>query len=308
MLCAGTLPRTGFRQRVEAAKEAGFKAISLFPQQYLRARKKEKLSPGDMRTILSDNGIELREVDPLLDWFGPGVSPEETLIFEIAAELGASSINTPTAFAPAIGLEGVTNALANLGKRAARHGLQIDLEYLPWTIVPDLKSALQVVGDTGMENIGVTLDFWHFFRSGDSVDTLLNLSPPEAALITNLQINDAPSNPQPLSLRNKLALMLVMLNNLRDGIRISGTKQFFATVSGAKATRKDATALMNEATSNRLLPGDGDMPLKDWLAALDGAGCKPRAGLEIFSLDLARLPAEEVAAKSMAAYGRITSG
>jgi len=247
-----------------------------------------------MRTILSDNGIELREVDPLLDWFGPGVSPEETLIFEIAAELGASSINTPTAFAPAIGLEGVTNALANLGKRAARQ--------------PDLKSALQVVGDTGMENIGVTLDFWHFFRSGDSVDTLLNLSPPEAALITNLQINDAPSNPQPLGLRNKLALMLVMLNNLRDGIRISGTKQFFATVSGAKATRKDATALMNEATSNRLLPGDGDMPLKDWLAALDGAGCKPRAGLEIFSLDLARLPAEEVAAKSMAAYGRITSG
>jgi sugar phosphate isomerase/epimerase len=69
-----------------------------------------------------------------------------------------------------------------------------------------------------------------------------------------------------------------------------------------KSARPDATALMSEASSGRLLPGDGDMDLSQWLQALDGVGCKPTVGLEIFSLELARRPAAEVAARAMAAY------
>jgi hypothetical protein len=44
------------------------------------------------------------------------------------------------------------------------------------------------------------------------------------------------------------------------------------------------------------------MALVDWLAALDSVGCKPTVGVEIFSLELARRPAAEVAARSLAAY------
>jgi sugar phosphate isomerase/epimerase len=56
-----------------------------------------------------------------------------------------------------------------------------------------------------------------------------------------------------------------------------------------------------------LLPGDGDMALADWLAALDSVGCKPTVGVEIFSLELARRPAAEVAARSMAAYRSVAA-
>ena len=302
LLSAGTLPRAGFIARVDAAQKAGFDAISLFPQQYLRARKKEKLTPADMREILSERNVTLDEVDPLLDWFGPGASRAENLLFEIADELGARSVNTPTAFAPAIGLPELTAALARLCERAHSHGLRIDLEFLPWTIVPDLRTALQVLDDAGQENLGITLDVWHFFRGGDTIATLQGLNPQQVARITNLQVNDAPATRRTLGLRDKLSLIGVTLDQVIDGINVHGAKRFLKVSSAMKSTRRDATALMAEASSDRLLPGDGDMALSQWLQALDSVGCKPTVGLEIFSLELARKPAAEVAARAMAGW------
>ena len=307
LLCAGTLPRANFAERVEAARSAGFDAISLFPQQYLQATLKERLTPADMREILVAAGIALDEVDPLLDWFGPAASAAENLMFDMASELGAVSINTPTAFAPDIGLPELTAALVRLCERAAKHGLRIDLEFLPWTIVPDLHTALQVVTDAGQTNLGVTLDVWHFFRGGDTLETLRSLSAAEAAHITNLQLNDAPATRRALPLRDKLALAGATLDQLTDGIKVHGARRFFKVSSAMKSTHPDATALMAEASSGRVLPGDGDMPLESWLQALQGVGCTPTVGLEIFSLALARLPPAEVAASAMAAYRQVAA-
>jgi sugar phosphate isomerase/epimerase len=305
LLSAATLPRAGFRERVAAAQQAGFDAISLFPQQYLRAKKKERLTPADMREILEGHGITLDEVDPLLDWFGLTASSSESLMFDIAGELGAHSINTPTAFAPALELADLTAALARLCARANSHDLHINLEFLPWTIVPDLHTALQVLDDAQQANLGITLDVWHFFRGGDSLDTLRGLSAAQAARITNLQVNDAPAKRRPLKLRDKLSLAGVTLDQVIDGINVHGARAFFKASSAMKSTHPDAAALMAEASSDRLLPGDGDMPLADWLRALGQVGCKPTVGLEIFSLELARRPAAEVAARAMAAYRRV---
>ena len=307
LLSAGTLPKARFIERVDAAQKAGFDAIALFPQQYLRARKKEKLTPADMREILAERGVTLDEVDPLLDWFGPAASRAENLMFEMADELGARSVNTPPAFAPAIELQELTAALVRVCERANSHGLRIDLEFLPWTLVPDLRTALQVLKDAGQENLGITLDFWHFFRGGDTVATLRALAADEVARITNLQVNDAPATRRSLSLRDKLSLIGVTLDQVIDGINVHGARQFFKVSSAMKATRPDATALMTEATSARLLPGEGDMALANWLAALDSTGCKPTVGVEIFSLELARRPAAELAARSMAAYRNVAA-
>jgi len=307
LLSAGTLPKARFIERVDAAQKVGFDAIALFPQQYLRARKKEKLTPADMREILAERNVTLDEVDPLLDWFGPTASRAENLIFEIANELGARSINTPPAFAPAIELQELTAALVRVCERANSHGLRVDLEFLPWTLVPDLRTALQVVDDAGQANLGITLDVWHFFRGGDTVATLHGLNLEEAARITNLQVNDAPATRRSLSLRDKLSLIGVTLDQVIDGINVHGARQFFKVSSAMKSTRPDATALMTEASSARLLPGEGDMALADWLSALESVGCKPTVGVEIFSLELSRRPAAEVAARSMAAYRSVAA-
>jgi sugar phosphate isomerase/epimerase len=305
MLSAGTLPHASFKQRVKAASQAGYDAISLFPSQYLRAVRREKLGPATMRDILAEHGIGVDEIDPLLDWFGPAPSAAEDLIFEIARQFGARSINAPSAYAPDISLAQLTKALQQLARRGQEQGLRIDLEFLPWTLVPDLRTALQVVKDTGQANVGVMLDCWHFFRGGDNVETVQNLSLHDAKRITSLQVNDAPSQKLALNWRNRLALVRAMITEVIDGIRISGASQFFKASSAMHTTRPDAMALMQEAISGRLLPGQGEMPLAPLLQALHQAGCEPTVGLEVFSLDLARLPASEIARQCMVAYTEI---
>lgn len=306
LLSAGTIPTATFVERVEAARCAGFDAISLFPQQYLDARKREKRSVADMRRILSDNGIRLDEVDPLLDWFGPMQSRSEALIFEIAQELGARSINAPSAFAPAIEVSEVTSAFARLCERAAALALRVDLEFLPWTIVPDLRSALQIVRDADQSNAGVMLDCWHFYRGGSDVDEISRLSKDEAARITSIQVNDAPSAPTPPSRTEKLAIAKSMLLNARDGIRVMGPKHFIRAAMTASHPHPDAYALMTEAISARLLPGDGDIPLRSILRRLDAAGCAPTVGLEVFSLMLNRKTPADAAHQAMQSYRRVS--
>ena len=80
VLCAGTLARASFRERVEAASAAGFAGISLFLADYHEARE-EGHSDADLRALLADHGIAVAELDALLRWI-PGT------------ELGASANDT----------------------------------------------------------------------------------------------------------------------------------------------------------------------------------------------------------------------
>jgi sugar phosphate isomerase/epimerase len=302
ILSAGTLPYAGFADRVHAAKTAGFDAISLFPQQYLRARRREKLGIADMQEILQSHCIALDEVDPLLDWFGPDASGSEQLMYEMAEAFGARSMNAAPAFCPHGDLSQVTAAFSRLSERAARHGLRVDLEFLPWTLVSDLDKALTVVRDAGQANTGVMLDCWHFFRSRCEVEQISALGVEDIDRITSVQVNDAPARPARPGRRQKFSVNRTMITSAVDGLRVMGPGRFLKVAGGARNPHPNASQLMAEASCFRLLPGEGDIPLHDLLKALASAGCKPTIGLEIFSLELNKLPAEEAARRAMAAY------
>jgi sugar phosphate isomerase/epimerase len=259
-----------------------------------------------MRHILSDNGITLDEVDPLLDWFGAAQSSSEVLIFEIAQELGARSVNAPSAFAPKIEVSEVVSAFARLCERAAAAGLRIDLEFLPWTIVPDLRTALQIVREADQANAGVMLDCWHFYRGGSEVDEIDGLSEDEIARITSIQVNDAPAMPVPPGRTDRLTIAKAMLLNVRDGVRVLGPTNFMRVAAAAGNPHPNAYALMMEAISARLLPGHGDIPLRALLGRLGAAGCTPTVGLEIFSLALNRRDPADVARQAMQSYRRLS--
>lgn len=51
---------------------------------------------------------------------------------------------------------------------AKPHGLTADLEFMPWTAVPDLSAAVSVVEDAACDNGGVLIDALHFDRSGST--------------------------------------------------------------------------------------------------------------------------------------------
>jgi sugar phosphate isomerase/epimerase len=76
--------------------------------------------------------------------------------------------------------------------RAGEHGLLVTLEYLPWSGIPDARTALTIVERTGCANATLMIDTWHTFR-GPTDEAQLRSLP--GARIGSVQINDAPAEP-----------------------------------------------------------------------------------------------------------------
>ena len=182
VLCAGTLPYgIPFRERVEAAAAAGFAAITLWGPDHARAGR-EGLSDADLRRLLADAGLAVGELDSIWTW-APGtegvVVPDdenpdgyfsigEDALFRFADVVGARSV-TASPWAPRSAphsnrpardrsLERIAEGYAGLCDRAARHGLLVQLEFLPWTLVPDLATATEIVRLADRRNGGIVID------------------------------------------------------------------------------------------------------------------------------------------------------
>jgi sugar phosphate isomerase/epimerase len=208
VLCSGTLPRaTPYAERLAAAVHAGFRSISLWGRDYAAARA-EGLSDRDLRTMLDDLGLTVAELDPAW-WWLPGASDVhidprhddqdvfrfgERELFTVADVVGARSVNAVDVFGGPWDLDAAAESFAGLCLRAAEHGLLVHLEWLPWSKIPDLEVALEIVRRAGAPNGGINVDAWHLFRSGSSLDDLA-LVP--GRLILAVQLDDGPSEPEP---------------------------------------------------------------------------------------------------------------
>ncbi|MDO5604005.1 MAG: TIM barrel protein [Paracoccus sp. (in: a-proteobacteria)] len=82
----------------------------------------------------------------------------------------------------------ITANFARLCDLAAPAGLSADLEFMPWTAVPDLKSAHAIAGAAGRDNGGVLIDALHADRSATTLDDIRALP---AARINYVQFCDA---------------------------------------------------------------------------------------------------------------------
>lgn len=204
VLCSGTLPRdTSFADRLSAARSAGFDGISLWGRDYRRA-KDEGLSDADMRHMLEDHGLFVAELDPAW-WWPPGaaeirIPPEsdpmelfcfgESELFAIAEALGARSVNAVDIFGGSWDLESAADAFAGLCARAVEHDLLVHIEWLPWSKIPDLRSALEVVQLARAPNGGLNVDAWHFVRAGTDVEELREVP---GELVIAVQLDDGPA-------------------------------------------------------------------------------------------------------------------
>ena len=255
VLCSGTMLWAPFEDMLLAASAGGFRGLTLWPHDYQRARE-SGLSDAEMRHMLDDHGIEIADLDPLLSWIPGEEIPErngeivfasEEDFYAIADALGGSSLNLAQGFGQGTSLDILAEAFAGVCDRAADHGLNVTLEYLPWSSIPDARTALEVVDRANRANGKVLVDTWHHFRGSGDPEQLRAL-PGEK--IGSTQISDAPSKP--------------------------------------------AEDLSDETMAARLLPGEGDIPLVEWLRILDENGLQVPIGVEVFSRELDRLPPVEV--------------
>ncbi len=200
-LCCGSLIQADFRGLAEAASAASFRTITLWPTLYQGALD-DGLSVQDMRSILADNGLSITELDPLCSWLpiapdkvelaGPFAEFSEEDFYRIADALGARTLNIIHATDDPFPQQELVDRLGALCERASEQGLSVSVEFLPWSPIGNLETALELVRATGEANCGVNIDTWHHFRSGGTVGDLANVDP---TLVAALQFNDVAAQP-----------------------------------------------------------------------------------------------------------------
>jgi sugar phosphate isomerase/epimerase len=194
----GQPPRFSFAERVSAAADAGFAGLGMFIDDYSSMRA-GGTTDAELRAILDDHGVRALEVEFLFDWTldgerGREARAREATLFEMADAFGPDHVNVgdlqpPGEVPPA---EVVVERFGALCDRAGPHGLRVALEFLPWTGIPDLAAAWDIVRGAGRANGGVLLDAWHYFRGNPDAELLASLP---AQHVVAVQLDDADPAP-----------------------------------------------------------------------------------------------------------------
>lgn len=126
---------------------------------------------GEVLAALEDTGIAIGDVeiarlkpDTVVSGFAP--------FFERAARLGARHVlvagDDPD-------LARLTDSFAELARLARPYGLTVDLEFMPWTEVPDLARARRIVEGAAEPNGGVLVDALHWDRAASTAEDVRRL-------------------------------------------------------------------------------------------------------------------------------------
>ena len=189
-----------FREQLRAAATAGFDRLPVGPLTW-KALQAEGFSAGDVRRMAGDEGVALGHYDGFAMWapydFSPYTPDAARAVFDVSQDdclricdsLGLPAICTTGLFdAHHAELAQLVDAFGAFCERAAAHGIQVDLEFIPFWGVPDLAAAWSIVRDAGCGNAAVMVDSWHFCRGNPDFD-LLEAMP--AGSIRTVQLADA---------------------------------------------------------------------------------------------------------------------
>jgi len=185
----GSVPasRHSLEVRLRALSSAGYQGYWFHFRDYLE-QKAAGLTDGEIKSLFDAAGMEHRGVEFLTDWFLDTADARqmEDAAFAAARAIGADVLSVGADFqGRGLSLSYMVEAFEALCARAAEHGLSVGLEIVPWSNVPDLKTALEFMGPV---NAGLVIDAWHVFRGSATLDELETL-PQEKILC--IQVNDA---------------------------------------------------------------------------------------------------------------------
>lgn len=180
-----------FEERVKAAKEAGYDGIGLRAETYVDALN-EGLHDEDILAILEKYDMKVTEVEYIVQWAEDARSYEqkykEQMCFHMCDLFGVNHINC--GLMENYSVEHTAQKLKELCHRAGKR--IIGVEPMPYSGIPDLKKAWDVVKASGAENAYMILDTWHWVRADQPYDILTEEM---AKKVISIQINDAYDRP-----------------------------------------------------------------------------------------------------------------
>lgn len=191
--CA-TLMRAGLVELIDVAARHGFSTITARPAAFAAAIG-QGVSEAALRRQLRDAGVAVRMIDALTHCL-PGEStldpadpnqrhlpreaffpPDEQTCFRAAEALEAPLVNVTHFAQKPAPVEAIIESLGGICRRAAQRGLGIALEFIPGTGLPDVVTTDRIARSCGEPNCGITLDPWHWARSGGTLADIRGLAP-----------------------------------------------------------------------------------------------------------------------------------
>jgi sugar phosphate isomerase/epimerase len=221
---------------VQAAHDAGFEAVGIRIAPASPVEEPWPVTAGSPMLAatlarLSATGLVVQDVEIIVIAPDTRAARHEAL-FEVGALLGARFFNVMVTD-PDIGR--AHDTFAELCARARPYGLRPCMEGISYTAVRNLATACTVLHGTGG---GLIVDPLHIQRSGDDVIDLRRIDPPTLGY---LQLCDGP---------------------LREPPVVPAPRRM------PRGQPSGGSVRQLEARTARLLPGDGEIPVAEFVAAL----------------------------------------
>jgi sugar phosphate isomerase/epimerase len=156
-----------FKDRVEAAAQAGYKGFGLWHADLDHVLERRTLK--EMKQIFDDNGMKYIELEFLTDWFLDGDKKERSDIrrkklLEAAEVFQARHVKVGDFNHEKYSMQQLADSFAELCAEGARHGTKICFELMPFAMIDNLRDAITMVQTAGAPNGGIALDLWHIVK------------------------------------------------------------------------------------------------------------------------------------------------
>ncbi|MGA2837350.1 MAG: sugar phosphate isomerase/epimerase [Acidimicrobiales bacterium] len=274
VLCSGTLRRdVPFAERLAAANAGGYAAVSLWGRDYAAARS-EGLSDADLRVMLDDHGLVVAELDPAWWWLP-----------------GATDVHIPP---------------------------ELDTEDVFRFGEDDLFAVADAVGGRSINAVDVFGGTWGIDEAAEAFAGLCTRAA-EHGLLVHMEwlswsrIPDLATARRIVELADRPngGLCIDAWHLVRTGVTLEELRSVPGDLilavqldDGPLAAEPDpVSATLHE----RMLPGHGEFDMVGIVRALAATGTTAPTGVEVFSDELHRLPAEE-GARQAADATRATIG
>lgn len=181
--CCAPFLHVPLLDRLAPVRAAGFGAMSVNVGD-VWALEAQGMPAREIAARIGDAGLALAEMECVACWMPPhdGGSDDDLArmlrtmtpdaVIDTAARLGAPSVAVIDMGPDPAPIDHAAEAFARLCDRAADHGLKAHIEFLAVGGIRTLDQAMAIVNAAGRANGGITVDAWHFHRSGSTLDAL----------------------------------------------------------------------------------------------------------------------------------------
>lgn len=182
--------RFDFQERVQAAAKAGFTGMGFWHADLDHVLQKRTLK--EMRQILDDHGIIQIEIEFLLDWFLDGERKKKSdeqrqKLLEVCEAFDAHHLKIGDFFHESCPMPRLIESFAALCAEAAKYGVPVGFELMPFSMVDSLQDTLTLMQGAGAKNGGICFDLWHIAKLRIPHEEIAKIPP---QYVVSVELND----------------------------------------------------------------------------------------------------------------------